>query len=399
LQISSKPYTTSVLIELLYTSNPLNRSEELIIQAMRTLDELNMPGIIDFKNQRTKVLKKRYMRFFIGAIILLFLSACGSGSSNDDKSDTQEEVYHQDPVINEWTQLLKANPQDPELWVGRAEAFYERQGYDEAISDMSNAMRLDSINADYHHFLADIYMDYYKSRLALSTMQRAAVLHPTRIPTLLKLSELQAILAFHKESMETLDKVMRVDPQNPDALLMFGINYTAVGDTARAIGAYQKAVQIDPELVDAWIQLARLRAARKEPNALQFFDAAIRVAPDNVTPRMVKADYLWETDQLDKAIEEYKEVIAIDNSHADAYYNIGLVYLQMEEFEKAHENFDITVKMNPLYFKAFYYRGLASEKMGNLDAALKDYDQSMRMAPGFDKASEAHELLKRKMGS
>lgn len=344
-------------------------------------------------------LKLINMRLLAGTILLIIMGACGGSSPNDQDKEGQEEVYHQDPAINEWTMLLKENPEDPELWVARAKAFYERDGYDEAISDMSNAMKLDSTNADYHHLLSDIYMDYYKSRLALSTMQRAAVLHPTRVPTLLKLSELQAILAFHKESMETLDKIMRVDPQNPDAFLMFGLNYAALGDTARAIGAYQQAVQLDPEKVDAWIQLAKLRAARDEPNALQFFDAAIKVAPGEVTPLMVKADYLWEKEELEKAIEVYKEVITIDNSYADAYYNIGLVYLQMDNLEKAYENFDITVKMNPLYFKAFYYRGFASEKMGNLEAALEDYDQSMKMAPGFEKAVEAHELLKAKMGS
>lgn len=344
-------------------------------------------------------LKIKNMRLLTVAIFLTIMSACGDSSPNEQDKESQEELFHQDPAINEWTKLLKENPNDPELWVARAQAFYERDGYDEAISDMSNAMKLDSTNAEYHHLLADIYMDYYKSRMALSTMQRAAVLHPTRIPTLLKLSELQAILAFHKESMETLDKIMRVDPQNPDAFLMFGINYTAIGDTARAIGAYQKAVQLDPEMVDAWIQLARLRAARNEPNAIQFFDAAIKVAPEDVTPLMVKADYLWEKEELEKAIAVYEEVISLDNSYEDAYYNIGLIYLQMDNLEKAYENFDITVKMNPLYFKAFYYRGLTSEKMGNLEAALADYDQSMRMAPGFEKASEAHEKLKAKMGS
>jgi len=328
------------------------------------------------------------MRLLLLFGVLLIMSSC---KENTPKQEDQS--YHKDPLINELTLLLKQNPNDATLWANRAHAFYERQGYDEAIQDMAAAMRLDSVNADYHHFLADIYMDYYKSRLALSTMQRAAVLHPTRIPTLLKLSEIQAILTFHNESLETLDKVMRVDPQNADALLMFGINYTALGDTARAIGAYQRAVQIDPELTDAWIQLAKLRAARKEPNALQFFDAAIKVDPENEIPYMVKADFLWDKGLTEQAIGVYKEVILMNPSYADAYYNIGLVYLEKDSLDKAYENFDLTIKMNPLYFKAFFYRGLAEENRGNTEKALKDYEQAMKMAPGFDKPREAYNRL------
>jgi len=327
-------------------------------------------------------------------LIGLVVAMMGCKESSDKQEDQN---YHKDPLINELTVLLKQNPKDAGLWVSRAQAFYERQGYDEAIQDMAAAMRLDSLNPEYHHFLADIYMDYYKSRLALSTMQRAAVLHPTRIPTLLKLSNLQTTLTFYEESLETLDKIMRVDPQNADALLMFGLNYAALGDTARSIGAYQRAVQIDPELTDAWIRLAQLRAARKEPNALQFFDAAIKVDSENELPYMAKADFLWSKGMMKEAVEVYKQVILLNPSYADAYYNIGLVYMEQDSLDRAYENFDLTIKMNPLYFKAFFYRGLAQEGKGNLDQALKDYQQCMKMAPGYDKAKENYNRLKEEL--
>jgi tetratricopeptide (TPR) repeat protein len=332
-----------------------------------------------------------YKSIFFALGFIALLAGCSS-ESNDGRTEIDEQ-YHQDPLINELTLYLKKDPNNPELWVARAQAFYERQGYDEAIQDMSAAMRLDSTNVDYHHLLADIYMDYYKSRLALSTMQRAAVLHPTRIPTLLKLAELQLILTLNEESMRTIGKIMEIDPQNPDALLLFGLNFKETGDTARAIGSFQKAVEIDPELTDAWINLAQLRAARGEPSAPRFFDAAIRSDESNPLPRMAKADYYWEQKKYTDAIQTYRNVIELDNSYTDAFYNIGLVYLEMDSIDKAYENFNITINMNPLYYKAYYYRGLTSEMSGDTAAARKDYEQCSKMAPGFDKPRLAMEAL------
>ena len=334
-------------------------------------------------------MKNYFFVFLVGLIGI----ACGGGSNNEG----EDEILHPDPLINELTQQLSKDPYDPALWVARAQAFYERGGYDEAIADMSSAMRIDSTNIEYHHILADIYMGYYKSRMALTTLQRAAVLHPRDIPTLIKLAELQTILTFHDESMTTLDKVMRIDPENVDALVIGGLNFEAQGDTARAIGSYQKAVQIDPEKADAWIKLAKLRAARKEPNAIDFFNTAIKVAPDDVVPMMAKADYLWDTEQFSEAVKVYQEIIERHPSHTDAYYNLGLVYMEVEEWQKAYDHFNLTVQMNPLYFKAFFYRGVASEQLGNVELALKDYDQAMRMAPNFEKARDAYELLSRKV--
>jgi tetratricopeptide (TPR) repeat protein len=334
-------------------------------------------------------MKKLFFVFLMASIWI----GCGTGGNKE----AVEDDFHPDPMINELTQQLSKNPSDATLWVARAQAFYDKGGYDEAIADMSSAMRIDSTNIEYHHILADIYIGYYKSRMALTTLQRAAVLHPRDIPTLIKLAELQTILTFHDESMATLDKVMRIDPENVDALVIGGLNFEAQGDTARAIGSYQKAVQIDPEKADAWIKLAKLRAARKEKNALDFFNTAIKVAPDDVVPMMAKADYLWDTERYADAVEVYQEVIEKHPSHTDAYYNLGLVYMEVEQWQEAYDHFNLTVQMNPLYFKAFFYRGVASEQLGNLELALKDYDQASRMAPNFEKAADAYELLSRKM--
>lgn len=330
-------------------------------------------------------------------LLFFFIAACSSSSSDTSNNDANiDEQFHKDPLINELTGYLKNDPQNAELWVARAQAFYEREGYDEAIYDMAAAMKLDSVNIDYHHLLADIYMDYYKSRLALSTMERIVVLYPKHLPSLLKLAEIQLILTMNEASMRTIGKIMEIDPQNTEALVLFGLNFKETGDTARAITSFQRAVEADPEMTDAWINLAQLRAARNEPAALRFFDAAIQSDETNPLPRMAKADYLWERKKYTAALDLYKEVIQIDNNYANAYYNSGLVYLEMDSIDKAYDNFNITVKMNPLYYKAFYYRGLTSELKGDTAKARADYEHCNKLAPNFDKPKLALEALNKK---
>ncbi len=331
------------------------------------------------------------MRTFFLLLAFVPFFSCGSGAEEQQEGGQSLPgiAPHQDQAIAAVTELLEKDSRNASLWVQRAQLFYEKGGYDEAIMDMASAMKIDSVTAEYHHLLADIYMDYFKSRLALATMQRAAALHPQRIATLLKLCEIQLILKMNQESMETIDKVLRIDPQNADAYFMFGLNFKELGDTARAVGSFQKAVEFEPALTDAWINLAQLRAARKEPNAIRFFDAAILSDTANAQAWMSKADYQWEQGDLRGAIATYRSLIGVEPENANAYYNIGLVYMELDSFVQARDHFNITVNHNQLYYKAFYYRGLAAEKLGDLKAARADYEHAVKMAPNFDKAREA----------
>ncbi len=335
-------------------------------------------------------------KLFFVLMLTIIAIQCKEKEPVDNSVQLKADAYSKDPVLAELTKNIEADPKNPEFWAARAQAFYERDAYDEAIGDMSAAMMIDSINVDYHHLLADIYIDYYKSRMALNTLLRAVSLHPEHIPTLLKLAELQLILEMQKESMQSVEKVLMLDPENSDAYIMLGLNFKEIGDTAMAVGSFKKAVNYDPDKISAWINMGQLQAARNVAQAEQYFNTAIRLDSLNTNTWLCKADYHWEKGDREKALETYKKIIEIDHRMPDAYYNSGLVYLEMDSLEKALKHFDLTAEINPLFFKAYYYKGLTLEKLGKPEEARKFYQQSLNMAPNFDKPRKALDALNKK---
>jgi tetratricopeptide (TPR) repeat protein len=337
------------------------------------------------------------MRNLFFVLMLTFLAIhCKEKEPVDNSVQLKAETYSKDPLLAELTKNIEADPDNPEFWAARAKAFYERDAYDEAIGDLSAAMKIDSVNVDYHHLLADVYIDYYKSRMALNTLTRAATLHPEHIPTLLKLAELQLILEMQNESMQSVEKVLKLDPENADAYVMLGLNFKEIGDTAMAVGSFKKAVNYDPDKISAWINMGQLQAARNVAQAEQYFNTAIRLDSLNTNTWLCKADYHWEKGERNKALETYKKIIEIDHMLPDAYYNSGLVYLEMDSIEQAQKHFDLTIETNPLFYKAYYYKGLTLEKQGKTEAAKDFYQQSLNMAPNFDKPRKALDALNKK---
>lgn len=321
---------------------------------------------------------------------LFFFSLCCIAACNNVSTEPEQAAFvpSGDPTINEVSALILQQPDDPTLYAHRARLYYKKDGYDEAIQDLQRALTLDTANVDYHHLLADVYMDYFRSRLALRTMERAAALHPERIPTLLKLSEFQYILKQYEASFATIDKILQLEPRNPDAYFMMGMNFKDAGDTTRAINSFQTTVEIEPIQVDAWINLGQLHSSIDSPLAERYFDNAIEEAPGAIIPLHAKADFFRDQGKLEEAIALYKEINRLDRQYEEGYFNTGLIYFKQDSIEKAYEHFNMAVEVYPLYVKGYYYRGLTAELLGRSSQAKADYQQALNLAPDYLEAQQ-----------
>jgi len=216
---------------------------------------------------------------------------------------------------------------------------------------------------------------------------------PDRIPTLLKLSEYYLIVRQHNDALSTIEKILLRDPQNSEGFFMTGRVALDMGDTSRAISGFQKSVQIDAANQDAWMFLGRIYSNRNNPLAIQFFDNALRVDSTLLEAREFKGVYYKRRGEFDKAFEVYRDIVLRNPDYSNAWFDMGMIYLEMDSLAKARDNFDIAIKTDPLFVKAYYYRGVCAELAGNPAAALDDYRQANKMSPSFTEAAEALERL------
>ncbi|MFK7809718.1 MAG: tetratricopeptide repeat protein [Saprospiraceae bacterium] len=331
------------------------------------------------------------MRKMICLYTLSFLSlfmACNQDANNSTGTTTEISATG-NPAIDALSNQIVKTPMNPSLYASRAKAYYEAEGYDEAIADLTKAVSLDTMNIDFRHLLADVYLDYYQSRLALKTMEEAAELYPERIPTLLKLSEFQFILQQHTPSLKTVDQILKLDPQLGDAYYMMGRNFREMGDADRAIASLQKAVDFDPDIIEAWAMLGELFGSRDNAIAVRFYDNALSIDSTYVAAYFGKARYFHNRGEIKNAIKEYENVNRFQPQMVDAYYNSGLAYLELDSLDLAYKKFDLSVKMEPTFHMAYYYRGSIAEMQGNMATAKNDYQQTLNLKSDFTRAQEA----------
>ena len=94
----------------------------------------------------------------------------------------------------------------------------------------------------------------------------------------------------------------------------------------QARAAYERALEIDPDLADAHVNLGRsLHLAGERGRAEPHYREAVRLTPDDPTPHYNLGVLLEESGRRDEAVNAYRQAILRDPDFADAHCNLGLL--------------------------------------------------------------------------
>src|SRR4028119_1325926 len=71
-----------------------------------------------------------------------------------------------------------------------------------------------------------------------------------------------------------------------------------------------------------------------------------------------------------EAISIYDEPLAVKTDEDEAWFNWGIVLINLGQFEEAIASFDKVLEIQPNLYEVWYNRGLALLKLGRLDEAF-----------------------------
>jgi len=161
-----------------------------------------------------------------------------------------------------------------------------------------------------------------------------------------------------------------------------------IGDTSKAISNLQTAVEQDPNMHDAYMQLGLLHSTKNDDLALDYFDNALEVDSNSVDALYGKAMFHQERSNYAKAKKFYKDIIEIEPQYGKAFYNIGYICFQQDSLAKAFRHFNIATNVSPDYAEAYYMKGLTAESQGDHEKAKRNYRQALGIKPDYELAQK-----------
>lgn len=120
-----------------------------------------------------------------------------------------------------------------------------------------------------------------------------------------------------------------MEPEAPDAAEEWYERGVEIEDEdpGEAMQAYRKALEVNPDLADAHLNLGRLLHETGGPAAAEpCYRRALAVRPDDSIALFNLGVALQDLDRLHEAVEIYDKALEVDPKLADAHFNLAVIH-------------------------------------------------------------------------
>ena len=124
-----------------------------------------------------------------------------------------------------------------------------------------------------------------------------------------------------------------------------------------------------------------LRALGRNAEALESYDRALAVAPNEVSALIGRADVLVALKRPDDALASLDQALSIDPSDAGALSNRGFLLQSLNRHDEALASLDRALQIDPNHAGALFNRGSVLSEFGRYGEALTSYDRAVAVSP------------------
>jgi serine/threonine protein kinase/Tfp pilus assembly protein PilF len=207
------------------------------------------------------------------------------------------------------TVLLRNDPKQARVCLEQGFALFKQKKYDEAIAELTRAIKFDPDLGDAYFHRASAYFSQGDSDKALAD----------------------------------LAEVVRLDPKNAIASFNRGTIFEGKGDAKRAITEYSVAIRANPGYAEALINRGVLYLDQQNYKlALADFEAILERNPRNIQALLNRSQVYVRMPMPDyqKALEDLDRIIDIDPTFATAYFNRSRLYTLKGDAAKAEADME-----------------------------------------------------------
>jgi len=197
----------------------------------------------------------------------------------------------------------------------------------------------------------------------------------------------------YDKALAAYTKAIEVNPQYAEAYKNRGIVYLYLKEYDKAMADNNKAIEVNPQYSNAYNNRGIVYRILKEyDKAMADYNKAIEINPQLFQAYHNRGNVYRDLKEYDKAMADYNKTIEINPQNADAYLDRGGVYHNLKEYDKAIAEYNKAIEINPQVAKAYLARGLVYHNLKEYDKAIKDYNKALEIDPKVPYASNNKKL-------
>jgi len=275
----------------------------------------------------------------------------------------------------------------------RGQAYFGEEKYLEAIIEYKNVVQIDPKDAKTHYQLALIHMKLggmTDLQQAFGELAKTVDLDSSIQDAQLTLGEFYLLARQPKKARKHADLVLASTPQDPKGHLLRGRSLIIEKEFDQGVEEFQRAIQLDPENVNTYIDLAKAYIGMKQPDeAFAALKQGLAKKLNSTPLVLALGDIYLVTGKAEEAETQYRRALELDPGSEALLIKLSRFYqLIMRKWEKAEETLQQLVEKNPKSEVAHVQLGDFYVYIGQRDKAIVNFEKAFDLNPKFEVAQE-----------
>ena len=258
-----------------------------------------------------------------------------------------------------WSDVIRKNPESFTPFVNRGMVYMEKGDTARALLDFNEAIRLAPSRPDGYNNRSVIFYNRKEFRSALADNDKVLEIDSAFNQALINRACIYFGMEMFDSSAYYYTRSLDLAPRNISSNYFCALAFQKAGRYNEAIAKFKRAIDLQPDHADALAFLAITYAdIDRFDSAMYYIKKAESVNPGSAARQLASNEYVRKgTAQLDvgkreTALDYYKKATEMMPSNAEAFYNMGGVYLLNNDFEKSRACWKKTLTLNPKHKEA-----------------------------------------------
>jgi predicted CXXCH cytochrome family protein len=290
------------------------------------------------------------------------------------------------PVVLYYPRSLP-KPED-ELYLAIAQVS-QNSNLTEGLARLSGAVnKYRPARAEYYLQWGDGLRNAGRFQDALAAYEEAVRRDPESVAALERLALCLPLLKQHSRAEAILKRVLERVPSAAATWIQLGLVELEEGKTPDAIAAFEKAMQLEPDLPDAYnLAGAIWFETGDSAHAESALRNAIRIQPNFAQAHNNLGNLLSSAGRFEEARYHFEDALRFKEDYTGARYNYALALTRVKRFDEAQIQIEAILRVDAQSAEAHEFLGNLLGAKGQLDRAIREYREALRLAPEFSQAS------------
>ena len=237
-------------------------------------------------------------------------------------------------------------------------------------------------NPETHEAWSNYYSAQNNLTAAIQEMDQAIKLDPNRSESYLALALLQLRANSTDQAEVNFKKAVEVDPKAMNAQLALGGFYQSHNHLPQAEQQFRHAIEVDPKDPTPRAAMVRLLLMEgKRDDAEAFLKQTKKDIPDKSEGYTMLGDFYFATNDLDKALDEYKSLYSDHAKDIKVKKNYIQILILKDRLDEANKLNNEILKATPHDVDALVYKGQVQIRQNNSGGAVDTLQSAVKNDP------------------